>query len=84
SRALCGLAQNSVHCVPATTNALRRLRHHQTRPHLQSSKAVNTETVLLAKKCGAEHTPHLSTSLAKYHSSKEDNPLLFRGENMMG
>ncbi|WP_461217978.1 hypothetical protein [Lapidilactobacillus salsurivasis] len=30
SRGLCGLAQNSAHRVPATTNVLRRLRHHQT------------------------------------------------------
>ncbi|WP_461219489.1 hypothetical protein [Lapidilactobacillus salsurivasis] len=28
SRALCGLAQNSAHRVPATTNVLRRLRPH--------------------------------------------------------
>ncbi|WP_461219093.1 hypothetical protein [Lapidilactobacillus salsurivasis] len=30
SRGLCGLAQNSAHRVPATTNVLRRLRPHQT------------------------------------------------------
>ncbi|WP_261805967.1 hypothetical protein, partial [Lapidilactobacillus luobeiensis] len=29
-RWFCGLASNDAHCVPATTNALRRLRHHQT------------------------------------------------------
>ncbi|WP_461219143.1 hypothetical protein [Lapidilactobacillus salsurivasis] len=28
SRGLCGLAQNSAHRVPATTNVLRRLRLH--------------------------------------------------------
>ncbi|WP_461219449.1 hypothetical protein [Lapidilactobacillus salsurivasis] len=30
SRGFCGLAQNSAHRVPATTNVLRRLRSH---PH---------------------------------------------------
>ncbi|WP_461218177.1 hypothetical protein [Lapidilactobacillus salsurivasis] len=32
SRALCGLASNDAHRVPATTNVLRRLRPHQHPP----------------------------------------------------
>ncbi|WP_461218733.1 hypothetical protein [Lapidilactobacillus salsurivasis] len=44
SRGLCGLAQNSAHRVPATTNVLRRLRPHQTHPHLQSSAGVRIGT----------------------------------------
>ncbi|WP_461219491.1 hypothetical protein [Lapidilactobacillus salsurivasis] len=44
SRGLCGLAQNSAHRVPATTNVLRRLRHHPNPPHLQSSTRSRIET----------------------------------------
>ncbi|WP_461218585.1 hypothetical protein [Lapidilactobacillus salsurivasis] len=32
SRWACGLASNDAHRVPATTNVLRRLRHHQNPP----------------------------------------------------
>ncbi|WP_461219201.1 hypothetical protein [Lapidilactobacillus salsurivasis] len=35
SRALCGLASNDAHRVPATTNVLRRLRPQPNPPHLQ-------------------------------------------------
>ncbi|WP_461218277.1 hypothetical protein [Lapidilactobacillus salsurivasis] len=35
SRGLCGLAQNSAHCVPATTNVLKRLRPHPNPPQQQ-------------------------------------------------
>ncbi|WP_461219593.1 hypothetical protein [Lapidilactobacillus salsurivasis] len=37
SRRACGLAQNSAHRVPATTNVLRRLRPQPNPPVLQSS-----------------------------------------------
>ncbi|WP_164511222.1 hypothetical protein [Lapidilactobacillus achengensis] len=37
SRRACGLAQNSAHCVPATTNVLRRLRPHQNPPRSVSA-----------------------------------------------
>ncbi|WP_461219432.1 hypothetical protein [Lapidilactobacillus salsurivasis] len=37
SRGFCGLAQNSAHRVPATTNVLRRLRPHPNPLDLQSS-----------------------------------------------
>ncbi|WP_461219453.1 hypothetical protein [Lapidilactobacillus salsurivasis] len=44
SRALCGLASNDAHRVPATTNVLRRLRSHPNPPPLAIKHKIKNRT----------------------------------------